>query len=72
MPWVKLKVQTTPPAPYAVDIVDQKPVQEVYRVNTVGGAAPATCAMAQQNGLISADGGAFQIQYAAEYWFWAS
>ena len=36
-------------------------VQEIYRMNTAGGAAPKTC-----------DGqpASFQIEYAAEYWFW--
>ncbi|USW49491.1 hypothetical protein Slin15195_G028100 [Septoria linicola] len=36
--------------------------QEVYRINTVGGAAPKTCAGQQAE---------FQIEYAAEYWFYA-
>jgi len=38
-------------------------LQEVYRLNTAGGAAPATCA-----GMAPL----FQIQYAAEYWFYAT
>ncbi|KAF2204916.1 hypothetical protein GQ43DRAFT_103021 [Delitschia confertaspora ATCC 74209] len=35
--------------------------KEVYRLNTAGGQAPATC-----------DGmpGQFSVEYAAEYWFW--
>jgi len=38
-------------------------LQEVYRLNTAGGAAPATCA--------GITGTTFEIQYSAEYWFWA-
>lgn len=38
-------------------------IEEVYRVNTVGGQPPATCA--GQNATI-------QVPYAAEYWFWAA
>jgi hypothetical protein len=37
-------------------------LQEVYRLNTAGGAAPATCA---------GQASSFEIQYAAEYWFYA-
>lgn len=36
--------------------------QEVYRINTAGGVAPKTCEGVQ---------GAFSVQYAAEYWFYA-
>ncbi|KAF2431419.1 hypothetical protein EJ08DRAFT_648945 [Tothia fuscella] len=36
-------------------------ISEVYRLNTAGGQPPATC-----KGM----GKAFQVQYAAEYWFW--
>lgn len=35
--------------------------KEIYRINTAGGVAPKTC-----EGI----NGEFQIQYAAEYWFW--
>ncbi|KAI1111755.1 hypothetical protein F5Y14DRAFT_464336 [Nemania sp. NC0429] len=38
-------------------------IQEVYRVETAGGSAPATCA---------GQPAAFEVQYAAEYWFFAS
>lgn len=38
-------------------------LEEVYRVNTAGGSAPATCA-----GMAST----FEVQYSAEYWFWQS
>ncbi|KAI1124810.1 hypothetical protein F5Y10DRAFT_21416 [Nemania abortiva] len=38
-------------------------LQQVYRVETAGGSAPATCAgMPAQ----------FEVQYAAEYWFYAA
>jgi hypothetical protein len=37
-------------------------LQQVYRVETAGGSAPATC-----QGMPSS----FQVQYAAEYWFFA-
>lgn len=36
-------------------------ITDVYRVETAGGAAPANCA-----GMA----GAFEVQYAAEYWFY--
>ncbi|KAH6681813.1 hypothetical protein B0J14DRAFT_223575 [Halenospora varia] len=38
-------------------------LQEVYRINTAGGNPPATC-----EGMPAA----FEIQYAAEYWFFES
>jgi len=38
-------------------------LQEVYRVNTAGGSPPTTCA-----GMPAT----FEVQYAAEYWFWQS
>ncbi|KIW04865.1 uncharacterized protein PV09_04046 [Verruconis gallopava] len=37
-------------------------VQEVYRLNAAGGQPPATC-----KGMASS----FQVDYAAEYWFWS-
>jgi hypothetical protein len=37
-------------------------LQEVYRVGTAGGSAPATCA--------GMPAGTFEVQYAAEYWFY--
>jgi len=37
-------------------------ISEVYRLNTAGGLPPATCAGQQSN---------IQVQYSAEYWFWA-
>uniref|UniRef100_L2FV45 Protein CASP n=1 Tax=Colletotrichum fructicola (strain Nara gc5) TaxID=1213859 RepID=L2FV45_COLFN len=36
-------------------------LQEVYRITTVGGSAPATC---------QGQPAAFEVQYAAEYWFY--
>jgi len=36
-------------------------IQEIYRINTAGGSPPATC-----EGMPST----FEVQYAAEYWFW--
>ena len=63
--WLKLDVPSTPPAPYQVLAADQKGVQEIFRVNTVGGNANATdCAS-------HGDGTVFSVNYAAEYWFWA-
>ncbi|KAI2643310.1 hypothetical protein GGS21DRAFT_8928 [Xylaria nigripes] len=38
-------------------------LRDVYRVNTVGGSAPATC-----EGMPAS----FEMQYAAEYWFFSS
>ncbi|KAL9074411.1 MAG: hypothetical protein Q9157_004392 [Trypethelium eluteriae] len=38
---------------------DGQVFQEVYRLNTVGGAAPATCQGQPQS---------FEVQYAAQYW----
>jgi hypothetical protein len=37
-------------------------ISEVYRLNTASGLPPATCAGQQAN---------IQVQYSAEYWFWA-
>ncbi|KAI1262145.1 hypothetical protein F5Y18DRAFT_161176 [Xylariaceae sp. FL1019] len=37
--------------------------KEIYRVNTAGGSAPATC---------KGQAASFEVQYAAEYWFWES
>lgn len=36
--------------------------KEVYRINTAGGVAPKTCEGVQGN---------FDVEYAAEYWFYA-
>jgi len=37
-------------------------LQEVYRMNTAGGTAPPTC-----EGIVNTS---FEVQYAAEYWFY--
>jgi hypothetical protein len=37
-------------------------ISEVYRLNTAGGLPPTTCEGQQAN---------IQVQYSAEYWFWA-
>ncbi|KAK2024706.1 malate dehydrogenase [Colletotrichum zoysiae] len=37
-------------------------IQEVYRIHTVGGSAPASC---------KGQPAAFEIQYAAQYWFYS-
>ncbi|MCJ1413039.1 hypothetical protein MMC19_007141 [Ptychographa xylographoides] len=42
---------------------DIGPIQEVYRLNTAGGSPPANC-----SGMPAT----FQVQYAAEYWFYAT
>ena len=58
--WLKLQVNNPDGN---VAIPDQVGgVQEVYRVNTAGGSAPSTC----MNMAAS-----FEVQYAAEYWFFA-
>ena len=62
VPWLKLEVEN-PVAPLTIEEKDLVPsVKEIYRVNTAGGAAPATCA-----GMPAA----FSKQYAAEYWFFS-
>lgn len=62
VPWLKLEVES-PVAPMTIEEKDLVPgVKEIYRVNTAGGAAPATCAGMPK---------AFSRQYAAEYWFFA-
>ncbi|KAL9112365.1 MAG: hypothetical protein Q9187_007779 [Circinaria calcarea] len=53
VPWLKLGYQTTGSV---------GTVHEIYRMQTVGGSAPATCA-----GM----GSTFQVPYASEYWFWS-
>lgn len=64
VPWLKLEVET-PAAPWTIEQKDLVPsVKEIYRVNTAGGAAPATCAGLPTGTII-------QKEYAAEYWFYA-
>ncbi len=48
--------------PFVVEKADAVgAVMEIYRVNTAGGAAPATC--------VGMEGKTVSYQYAAEYWF---
>ncbi|MCJ1465687.1 hypothetical protein MMC07_004306 [Pseudocyphellaria aurata] len=60
VPWLKLSVLPPPAGALAADIAGG--VQEIYRVNTAGGSAPKTC---------EGQPAAFQVDYAAEYWFYA-
>lgn len=53
VPWLKLTSKAR----------DGCTISEVYRLNTRGGQAPATCKGQQP---------AFAVQYAAEYWFWSN
>ena len=53
VPWLKLVAKSS----------NGCTIQEVYRLNTVGGQPPATCD--GQNATIN-------VPYAAEYWFWAT
>ncbi|KAH8908822.1 malate dehydrogenase [Coniochaeta sp. PMI_546] len=53
VPWLKLLTKTGATGD----------LQEVYRVETAGGSAPATCA-----GMPAA----FEVQYSAQYWFFES
>ena len=57
VPWLKL---TSADAPDGL-ASDGSPVKEIYRVNTAGGSPPPTCDLAPAS---------FEVQYAAEYWFW--
>ena len=64
VPWLKLEVES-PVAPLTIEEKDLVPsVKEIYRVNTAGGAAPATCAGLPTDTIITQE-------YAAEYWFYA-
>ena len=58
VPWLKLQTQTPNGNVQAADNLGG--VKEVYRVNTAGGAPPATCVGMKAT---------FEVQYAAEYWF---
>lgn len=53
VPWLKLASKTND-----TDCA----FQEVYRINTVGGAAPKTCV---------GQAATLEVEYAAEYWFYA-
>ena len=53
VPWLKLTAKSTSGCT----------ISEVFRVNTAGGVAPATCKGMPAN---------FEVQYAAAYWFWSN
>ncbi|KAG6997582.1 hypothetical protein G7Y79_00039g075440 [Physcia stellaris] len=61
VPWLKLQTQI--PNGNVSPADDLGGVREVYRVNTAGGAAPSTC-----SGMPAS----FEVQYAAEYWFFGT
>ncbi|KAL8786862.1 MAG: hypothetical protein Q9195_008019 [Heterodermia aff. obscurata] len=61
VPWLKLQTQI--PNGNVEPSDELGGVKEVYRVNTAGGAAPSTCV-----GMPAA----FEVQYAAEYWFYGT
>ena len=60
VPWLKLAVIEAPPDADPAEIVGN--VKEIYRVNTAGGTAPKSC---------EGRPASFQIEYSAEYWFYA-
>lgn len=65
VPWLKLQVLDVGAQGSDVQEEDTEAgVKEIYRVNTHGGSAPATCAGKHE--------GEFEIEYAAEYWFYGS
>ncbi|KAI4127078.1 MAG: hypothetical protein LQ338_003397 [Usnochroma carphineum] len=57
VPWLKLSSANAPDGL----ATDDSPVKEIYRINTAGGSAPTTCDSMPAS---------FEVQYAAEYWFW--
>ncbi|KAL9018399.1 MAG: hypothetical protein Q9185_004306 [Variospora sp. 1 TL-2023] len=59
VPWLKLSSSNAPDGLAS----DRSPVKEIYRINTAGGSAPKTC---------DAMPATFEVQYAAEYWFWGT
>ncbi|KAL8804882.1 MAG: hypothetical protein Q9182_002284 [Xanthomendoza sp. 2 TL-2023] len=62
VPWLKLAAANSLPSrEQEVLDSDSSPVKEVFRVNTAGGSPPKTC-----DGM----GKTFEVEYAAEYWFW--
>ena len=56
VPWLKLEHETTG---------ELGPIREVYRLNTAGGQPPSSCT----DQVLAPE--MIQVQYAAEYWFWA-
>lgn len=63
--WLKLLVETPSKFPTLVVGQNTNNISEVYRINTVGGSPPTDCSAFPE-------GGTFELQYSAEYWFWAS
>ncbi|EAU38123.1 predicted protein [Aspergillus terreus NIH2624] len=66
--WIAAKKSDSVSAPRKEDVswlkltaVDGRGVKEVYRVHTAGGQPPSTCKGQEQ---------LFQVEYAAEYWFY--
>lgn len=59
--WLKLRTEMPNGDVEAQD--DIGGVKEIYRVNTAGGSPPATC-----SGMPAT----FEVQYAAEYWFYGT
>jgi hypothetical protein len=55
VPWLYLKTK--------VDVVNTSKVTNVYRVDTAGGAQPATCEGQQSH---------IEVPYSAEYWFYST
>lgn len=64
VPWLILKVEQPVLPPYSLAAADTNAVMEIYRINTAGGKAPATC--------VNHVGSNFTQEYAAEYWFWSA
>ena len=60
VPWLKLDVIDPPEGSLPED--SAAGVREIYRVNTAGGSAPKSC---------EGRPAAFQVEYSAEYWFYA-
>jgi hypothetical protein len=60
VPWLKLAVIDPPIDASADDVAGN--VKEIYRVNTAGGSPPTSC---------EGQPTTFQVEYSAEYWFWA-
>ncbi|KAL8841239.1 MAG: hypothetical protein Q9205_004298 [Flavoplaca limonia] len=66
VPWLKLSSSnalsdTAPGVAQQALSSDGSPVEEIYRVNTAGGSPPKTCDGMKKD---------FEVEYAAEYWFW--
>ncbi|KAF1997747.1 hypothetical protein P154DRAFT_391523, partial [Amniculicola lignicola CBS 123094] len=55
VPWLKLEATVS---------ATTGPVREIYRLNTEGGVAPATC-----EGVVA--GGTVKVEYSAQYWIYA-